>query len=78
MRRPLFRDVSLKLRAGEIVGLAGLVGAGRSELAQAIFGIRPATSGTILIDGRAVSIDSAAGPSATASPTCPRIAAPRG
>jgi ABC-type sugar transport system ATPase subunit len=54
---PLFRDVSLELRAGEIVGLAGLVGAGRSELAQAIFGIRPATSGTILIDGRAVAID---------------------
>ena len=57
---PLFRDVSLQLRAGEIVGLAGLVGAGRSELAQAIFGIRPATSGTILIDGRAVSIDNPA------------------
>jgi rhamnose transport system ATP-binding protein len=55
---PLFRDVSLKLRAGEIVGLAGLVGAGRSELAQAIFGIRPADSGEILLDGRPVRIDS--------------------
>ena len=57
---PLFRDVSLQLRAGEIVGLAGLVGAGRSELAQAIFGIKPADSGEIRIDGRAVQIRSPA------------------
>jgi ABC-type sugar transport system ATPase subunit len=55
---PLFRDVDLTLRAGEIVGLAGLVGAGRSELAQAIFGIRPAGSGEILLDGQPVRIDS--------------------
>jgi ABC-type sugar transport system ATPase subunit len=57
---PLFRDVSLELRAGEIVGLAGLVGAGRSELAQAIFGIKPADSGEILVDGEAVKIHSPA------------------
>ena len=57
---PLFRDVSLELRAGEIVGLAGLVGAGRSELAQAIFGIKPADSGTIRIDGQPVRIRSPA------------------
>jgi ABC-type sugar transport system ATPase subunit len=54
---PLFRDVSLELRAGEIVGLAGLVGSGRSELAQAIFGIKPADSGTILVAGRPTRID---------------------
>ncbi|CFU97657.1 sugar transport ATP-binding protein [Yersinia pseudotuberculosis] len=43
--------VSLQVRSGEIVGLAGLVGAGRSELAQLIFGVRKATGGTIEIDG---------------------------
>jgi ABC-type sugar transport system ATPase subunit len=55
-RRPLTRDISLQLRAGEIVGLAGLVGAGRSELAQVIFGITPAESGEILLDGQPVVI----------------------
>ncbi len=42
---------SLVVHAGEIVGLAGLVGAGRSELAQLIFGVRKATAGVIEIDG---------------------------
>lgn len=49
---------SLVVRAGEIVGLAGLVGAGRSELAQLIFGVRRATGGVIEIDGEPVVIDS--------------------
>jgi len=44
-----FRDVDLTLRAGEIVGLAGLVGAGRSELAQCIAGLHPQTSGRMRI-----------------------------
>ena len=44
------------MRAGEIVGLAGLIGSGRSELAQTVFGITPATSGEILIDGQPVRI----------------------
>jgi rhamnose transport system ATP-binding protein len=52
------RNASLKLRAGEILGLAGLVGSGRTELALTIFGITPATSGEILLDGRPVRIDS--------------------
>lgn len=46
------RNVSFTLRRGEIVGLAGLVGAGRSELAQVLFGITPAQSGTILVEGK--------------------------
>ncbi|MGQ9907948.1 MAG: sugar ABC transporter ATP-binding protein [Candidatus Flexifilum sp.] len=56
VRRPLTRGVSFTLRAGEIVGLAGLVGSGRSEVAQVIFGINPAESGEIRIDGRPVRI----------------------
>ncbi|MBN0832602.1 ATP-binding cassette domain-containing protein, partial [Pseudomonas aeruginosa] len=51
-------DVSFSLRRGEIVGLAGLVGAGRSELAQLIFGVRKATAGVIEIDGEPVVIHS--------------------
>ena len=52
------RDVSFELRRGEILGLAGLVGAGRTELALTIFGITPATAGTIELDGRPVTISS--------------------
>jgi len=46
-----FADVSFSLRAGEIVGLAGLVGAGRSELARALFGLDPAARGAVRVDG---------------------------
>ena len=55
-RPPLTRDISLTVRAGEIVGLAGLVGSGRSETAQVIFGVLPAESGTILLNGQPVKI----------------------
>src|SRR5262245_7255044 len=47
-----FRDVSFDLRAGEILGVAGLVGSGRSNVAETIFGVSPATAGTIEINGR--------------------------
>jgi rhamnose transport system ATP-binding protein len=52
--------VSLSVRAGEIVGLAGLVGAGRTELARVLFGLTPAASGEIDVGGRAVVVDSPA------------------
>ncbi len=53
-----FQDISLTVRAGEVVGLAGLVGAGRSEIARAIFGLDPKATGRIFIEGREVRIGS--------------------
>ena len=50
-RTGVLRDVSLQIRSGEIVGLAGLVGSGRTELARAIAGADPTDSGTITVDG---------------------------
>jgi rhamnose transport system ATP-binding protein len=49
-----FRDVTFAVRAGEILGLAGLVGAGRTEIARVLFGIEPRTAGEILLEGRPV------------------------
>lgn len=59
-RTPLTRNINLTLRRGEILGLAGLVGSGRSELAQTVFGITPAHSGTIIRSGKPVHIRSPA------------------
>ncbi len=52
------REVSFDVRRGEIVGLFGLVGAGRSETVRALFGAEPVASGTITVDGREVSVRS--------------------
>ena len=59
-RKGVLRDISLQIRAGEIVGLAGLVGSGRSELARAISGADPIDGGTIAVDGTARAIRSPA------------------
>ncbi|MGO1769779.1 MAG: sugar ABC transporter ATP-binding protein [Microbacterium sp.] len=48
----VFADVSFCVRAGEVVGLAGLVGSGRSEIVETVFGARRATSGTVSVDSR--------------------------
>ncbi|MDQ7028034.1 MAG: sugar ABC transporter ATP-binding protein [Anaerolineae bacterium] len=50
------KDISFQLRQGEILGIAGLVGAGRTEMLETIFGVHPAKSGTIAINGKPVSI----------------------
>ncbi|MBB4638494.1 ATP-binding cassette domain-containing protein [Longimicrobium terrae] len=51
-----FHDVACTLHAGEVVGLAGLVGAGRSEVAEAIFGLDPAARGSVWVEGKPVRI----------------------
>jgi ABC-type sugar transport system ATPase subunit len=51
-----FQDVSFELRRGEILGIAGLMGSGRTELAEALFGLSPAGSGEIQIHGRSARI----------------------
>jgi rhamnose transport system ATP-binding protein len=58
VRKPATKGVSLTLRAGEILGIAGLVGSGRSELAEVIFGMTPAEDGGIRIDDKPVNIGS--------------------
>jgi ABC-type sugar transport system ATPase subunit len=57
-RKGVLHDVSFALRAGEILGVAGLVGSGRSEVARTIFGADRADAGTIDVDGRRVSVRS--------------------
>ncbi|MFV2092919.1 MAG: sugar ABC transporter ATP-binding protein [Hyphomicrobiales bacterium] len=57
---PMVRDISFTLHRGEILGIAGLVGSGRSELAHVLFGLTPANSGTIRVKGETVNITSPA------------------
>ena len=53
-----FKDVSFRLHAGEVLGFAGLVGAGRSEVAQAIFGLDPRATGRVFVRGREIPLGS--------------------
>ncbi len=48
----VFKDISFSIRGGEVVGMAGLIGAGRTEIAETIFGIRRPTSGVVVVDGQ--------------------------
>jgi len=59
-RRPRLRDIRFSVGAGEIVGLAGLVGAGRTELALTLFGARPGATGEVKVGGRRVTLRSPA------------------
>jgi inositol transport system ATP-binding protein len=51
-REPVYRDISFQVRRGEVVALAGLMGAGRSEVVSAVYGLQPASSGVITFKGR--------------------------
>ena len=53
-REPYFRNISFELKKGEILGIAGMLGSGRTELLRAIFGADPYDSGTIIIEGKEV------------------------
>ena len=57
-REGVFHDVSFDVRRGEVLGFAGLIGAGRTDVGLALFGIEPATSGTIVLDGKTRNIRS--------------------
>lgn len=59
-RRNSFQEISFDLHQGEVLGIAGLLGAGRTELALALFGVEPAQEGQILIDNRPARIGSIA------------------
>jgi len=56
----LYQDVSFQVRRGEVVGFYGLIGAGRTEIAETLFGLREPSTGQILLNGQAVRIDSPA------------------
>jgi ABC-type sugar transport system ATPase subunit len=56
--KPLLNDISFTVRAGEIVGMGGLIGAGRTELCRALFGIDPIDSGVVQVGGKTVRIRS--------------------
>ncbi len=57
-RQGTFEGVTFDLHRGEVLGFAGLIGAGRTDVGLALFGIEPATSGTILLDGKPVTVRS--------------------
>ncbi|MCQ5128501.1 sugar ABC transporter ATP-binding protein [Butyricicoccus faecihominis] len=56
--KDVFRNISFSAYAGEVLGFGGLIGAGRTEIMDAIFGMRPADAGTVVVKGRTVKINS--------------------
>jgi ABC-type sugar transport system ATPase subunit len=76
-REGVFVDISFEVRAGEIVALAGLVGAGRSEVARAIFGVDRYDAGAVHVGGAAAQARLAERAMAPGSASCPRTAASR-
>ena len=69
-------DISFDIRAGEIVGIAGVAGNGQSELLEAISGIRRAVSGSVMLDGKPIDLTAPPIPASCATagwPTCRRI-----
>ncbi|MCA1731277.1 MAG: sugar ABC transporter ATP-binding protein [Actinobacteria bacterium] len=56
-REGVLDDVSFQVRTGEVVGMAGIVGAGRTELARAIFGVDPVDSGEVWVEGRRIKLE---------------------
>ncbi len=62
----------MDIRAGEIVGLTGLLGSGRTEFALSLFGMNPPTSGDILLDGKELRLGPIGRPSMKALPMSPR------
>ena len=72
------KDVSFSVRAGEIVGIAGVAGNGQSELLEAVSGMRDQSSGTVRLKGTPLSLEGDDGaaprPRTPVSPTCPRTA----
>ena len=55
-REGVFQDVSFSVRKGEVLGMAGLIGARRTDVGLALFGIEPATAGTITLNGKAIAV----------------------
>ncbi|UZG60169.1 sugar ABC transporter ATP-binding protein [Rhodococcus opacus] len=55
-RDKMFADIDLEIKAGEIVGLAGLIGAGRSEVVRSVFGLDPLDEGTVEVDGTPIKV----------------------
>lgn len=53
-----FEDVTFDVRPGEVLGVTGLLGSGRTEIAEALFGVRPADSGAVRVDGRTIALRS--------------------
>ena len=70
-RRGLFEPVTFSVHAGEILGLAGLVGAGRSEVVETLYGARRATAGTVRVNGRSMPNGSVAARVAAGVGLCP-------